>query len=348
MDRFLELRRYDFDLDDTETAVQDAFREFFAKECPTSVVRAAEPVGFDENLWSGLIALGVTSMGLPIAANGDGASFVDLAVMAEQYGAALAPVPLISQVVVGRLLAAAGSPAASDALTGVVSGERPVVLVTHAAYGQRQLVPDAALARDAVLLDGDSLVLVTQDSPPRPVANQGRTPLAWFDPGEGTRQVLVQGPQAAELHARAILEWKLLTASALIGLTEAAMFMAVEFAKTRQTMGVTIGTLQGISFPLADVAINVGGTRNLIRKAAWMHENEPGTRPDLIPIAFAAAARAATHGTRTALHVHGGLGATVEADIGLYFRRSEGWSLLLGDPNAEYLAVGDMFAAGVI
>src|SRR5580658_7595302 len=110
MSRFFELRRYDFDLDEDQEAVQDAFRNFFTKECPTSVVRAAEPLGYDQDLWSRLLALGVTSMGLPATAGGDSASFVDLVLMAEEYGAALAPVPLISQVVVARLLAGVGSP----------------------------------------------------------------------------------------------------------------------------------------------------------------------------------------------------------------------------------------------
>lgn len=345
MDRFFEFRRNDFDLDEDQEAVQDAFRTFFTKECPTSVVRAAEPLGFDADLWSELLALGVTSMGLPSAVGGDSASFVDLVLMAEEYGAALAPVPLISQVVVARLLAATGSPSANEALAGVVSGERPVALVPRAAYGHRQLVPDAALARDAVVLDGRSLLLVTQDAPPPAVPNQGHTPLGWFDPGAGTRQVLVDGAAAAELHSLAIREWKLLTAAALVGLTNRAMFIAVDFAKTRYTLGVPIGTLQGVSFPLADVAINVGGTRNLIRKAAWMHEHEPGVRPDLIPMAFATAARISAHGAATTLHVHGGLGATVEADISLYFRRAKGWALLLGDPNDDYTAIGDLLAA---
>ena len=110
-------------------------------------------------------------------------------------------------------------------------------------------------------------------------------------------------------------------------------------------MGVPIGTLQGVSFPLADIAINVGGTRNLIRKAAWMHEYEPASRPELIPMAFATAARIADQGTATAVHVHGGIGVTIDADITLYFRRARGWSLLMGDPKEEYRAVGDLLAA---
>lgn len=348
MDRFFEFRRNDFGLDGDEEAVRDVFRTFFGKECPTSVVRAAEPLGYDKILWSALVGLGVTSMSLPSAVGGDSATFVELVLMAEEYGAALAPVPLISQVVAARLLAAAGSPLAEEALGGVVSGSRPVVVAPHASCGRRQLVPDAALACDAIVLDGQSLVFLTIDAPPSPVRNQGRTPLAWLDPGSGQRQVLVDGPAAGELHARAVREWKLLTAAALVGLTSRAMSIAVEFAKTRYTLGVPIGTLQGVSFPLADVAIDVGGARNLVRKAAWMHEREPAARPDLIPMAFATAARISSKGTATAVHVHGGLGVTIEADISIYFRRAKGWALLLGDPNDDYRAIGDLFAAAVI
>ncbi len=90
-------------------------------------------------------------MSLPASAGGESASFVDLVLIAEEYGRVLAPVPLISQVVAARVLAAAGSGAAGEALSGVISGDRPVAVVPHAAYGQRQLVPDAALGRDAIV-----------------------------------------------------------------------------------------------------------------------------------------------------------------------------------------------------
>jgi hypothetical protein len=46
MDRY-ELRRQDFSLDDSQQAVRDVFAGFFRKECPTTLVRAAEPLGFD-------------------------------------------------------------------------------------------------------------------------------------------------------------------------------------------------------------------------------------------------------------------------------------------------------------
>src|ERR1700709_1484984 len=100
-----ELRRNDYSLDEHLTAVRDLFQDFFASECPTSRVRQAEPVGFDADLWKSLSTIGVVSMGLPAAVNGDDASLVALTLVAEQAGARLAPVPLFSQIAAARLLA---------------------------------------------------------------------------------------------------------------------------------------------------------------------------------------------------------------------------------------------------
>ena len=340
MDRF-EVRRYDFSLSEDQETVRDAFHEFFAKECPTPTVRAAEPSGHDDKLWRQLVEMGATSMGLPESAGGDGASLVDLVLVAEELGSAVAPVPMVTQVVVGRLLAAAG---ATEALAGLVSGERPVVLAPQPLAG-RQLVPDAALARDVVALDGDDLVLLTYDAPPAHVPNEGSTPLAWVDPAGATRTVLASGDRARALHFAAVREWKLLTAAALVAMTESAMWLAVEFAKTRETMGVSIGTLQGVSFPLADIQIDVLSTRNMVRKAAWAMEAEPDRQPELPWLAFATAADVATRGTQKAAHLQGGLGFTIEADASLFFLRAKGWSVLMGDPKRDFLTAGDLIAA---
>jgi alkylation response protein AidB-like acyl-CoA dehydrogenase len=341
MDRF-ELRRYDFSLSEDQETVRDAFREFFAKESPSTAVRAAEPSGHNDKMWRQLVDMGVTTMGLPESAGGDGATLVDLVLVAEQLGAFVAPVPMVSQVVVARLLAAAG---ATEALAGVVSGEHPVALAAQPLSGRRQLVPDAALARGVVGLDGDDLVLLTYDEPPALAPNEGSTPLAWVDPSTGSRTVLASGAPAKALHEKALREWKILTAAALVALTESAMWLGVEFSKTRETMGVQTGTLQGVSFPLADIQIDVAGTRNMARKAAWYEENLPGEKPELAYLTFATAAKIATAGTQKAAHVQGGLGFTVEADASLFFLRAKGWSVLMGDPQRDYLTAGDLIAA---
>jgi len=340
-----EFRYADYSLSGDQEAVRDAFADFFAKQCPAERVRKAEPLGYDETLWRQLTDMGAASMGLPEQAGGDGASLVDLLLVAEELGGAAAPVPFIEHAAASRALAEApGAPA--GLLADAATGRRLLALAMRPADGQaRQLVPGGAVARDVLALTGDTLVVVHADSPPPLVPNQGSTPLAWWDLAGGSRDEIAEGPGAVTLYRRARAEWKLLTAAALVGLTERALGIAVEFAKTRETMGVPIGSLQGVSFPLADVAIGISGARNLARRAAWMLEHEPGQSRHLVPAAFAYAAEVATGGATTSAHMQGGLGFTIEADASLYFLRAKGWSVLAGDPAEDVIAVADALAA---
>jgi len=52
------LRRLDPSPDEDQTAVRDAFADFFSNESPSSVVRDAEPLGFDAALWRQLAGMG--------------------------------------------------------------------------------------------------------------------------------------------------------------------------------------------------------------------------------------------------------------------------------------------------
>lgn len=343
MDRF-ELRRQDFSLDENQEAVREAFAEFFSKESPTSVVRAAEPLGYDEALWSKLLGMGVATMSLPASQGGDEATLIDLVLVAGEYGRSLAPAPFISHVVATRLLSQAGAP--TEILDAASEGERIFTLAPHpVTAGRPQLVPDAAIATGVIALVDGRLAVYSAPSPEPHVPNQGCTPLAWWQPDERSeRHELATGSGATERFATALHESKLLMAAALVEMTEAALGLAVEFAKTRETLGVPIGTLQGVAFPLTEVAIAVAGGRNLVRKAAWTTEHEPGRRPELPLMAFDHAVRTATHGTTTSAHMQGGLGFTVEADASLYFLRAKGWSALAGDPAADLTAIGGHLA----
>ncbi len=112
------------------------------------------------------------------------------------------------------------------------------------------------------------------------------------------------------------------------------MTIAAEFAKTRYTLGVPISTLQGISHPLANIAITVQGGRNLARRAAWFLDNEPDERPELAPSAFVFMAEEAAKAATMAVHVQGGLGVSAEAAATAYLVRARGWAIAGGDPGA--------------
>jgi len=344
------LRHADFSLSEEQQAVRDAFRTALERGCPIERVEAAavaDPPGYDEKVWRQLLDMRVVAMGVPEEAGGDGAGLTELVLVAEQQGAFLAPVPLIEALVSARLLArCGGNGAAAEWLGDAIEGSRLVTLALHPRReGEPQLVPAGAIADGVLGLVGDELVLVHREGPPHASANHGSTPLALWDLGAAAasqRQVLASGQEAHQLFDLATGEWKLLTAAALVGLADAALRRGVEFATDRIAFGVPIATFQAVSHPLVDVAMAVTGTRRLVWKAAWYADNEPGGSPDLIPMAYLAAAETGMKAPTVGVHVQGGLGFTVESDMHLFFRRAKGWTLVAGDPTRELDAIAGL------
>jgi alkylation response protein AidB-like acyl-CoA dehydrogenase len=341
VDRY-ELRRLDYSLTEDHVDLQSAYRQFFKTQCDIETVRAAEPTGFDKSLWERLCAMGATTMGLPEAVGGDGATLVDLTLVAEELGRTLAPVPWIDHVVGSRLLARLGALDSDE----IVAGTQIVAIDPQQVppVGTR-LIPAGAVADRVIVRDGDDVMLLGFASRPVKVDNIGKLPMAWVDPATAdSRTVLASGTQANTEYQRALDEWRLLTAAALVGLVEETMTIAAEFAKTRYTLGVPISTLQGISHPLANIAITVQGGRGLCRRAAWFLDNEPLERPELAPSAFVFMAEEASKAATMAVHVQGGLGVSAEAAATAYLVRARGWALAGGDPGATAVHVGRIVA----
>lgn len=340
MDRY-ELRRLDYSLTDDHTDLQNAYRQFFKTHSPIDTVRAAEASGFDKSLWERLCAMGATTMAIPESAGGDGATLVDLTLVAEEIGRSLAPVPWIDHVCAARLLAGLG------ALTDeVMSGNQIAGLdASLDSVSGVRLIPTGSIADHIIVRDGDDVVLLTFFSAPARVDNIGKLPMAWVDPAAAdTRAVLGTGPEALAKYARALDEWRLLTAAALVGLVEETMTIAAEFSKSRYTLGVPISTLQAISHPLANMVITVEAGRNLARRAAWFLDNEPDARPELAASAFVFIAEEASRAATMAVHIQGGLGVSSEAAATAYLVRARGWPLAGGDPGAAAKQIAHIIA----
>ncbi|MCV7279862.1 acyl-CoA dehydrogenase family protein [Mycolicibacterium flavescens] len=341
MDRY-ELRRLDYSLSEDHQALQAAYKDFFKTHCSIETVRAAEASGFDKSLWERLCTMGATTMALPDDVGGDGATLVDLTLVAEEIGRSLAPVPWIDHVCAARLLGRLG---AAD--PEIVNGTQIVGLdPQHDSLAGRRLVPSGSVADHVVVRDGEQIVKLTFATRPAKVDNIGKLPMAWIDPAAAdSRTVLASGADALAEFQRALDEWRVLSAAALTGLVEETMTIAAEFAKSRYTLGVPISTLQAISHPLANIAITVQGGRNLARRAAWFLDNEPDERRELAPSAFVFMAEEAAMAATMAVHVQGGLGVSAEAAASAYLVRARGWALAGGDPGASAKYIAEIVAA---
>ncbi len=256
----------DLELSDEQRALVTSFDNLLAKAAPPEAVRAAEPGGFDEDLWGLLLGTGALFMALPEDRGGWGATLLDLAIVAELLGRYLAPAPLIESQVAARLLAKIATREALDALQSALHGDRIVTVALHPPReGVATLTPAGAVCDAVITFDGASLSL-TPVAPceRRPVANLGASPLADLTLGESLE--LVAGPGAVESFAVATDEWLVLTAAALVGLSMTAHEIVCGYVRGRRAFGQVVGSYQGVAHPLANDATELDGARLLVHE----------------------------------------------------------------------------------
>ena len=328
----------DLTLTDEQADMVASFAGLLAKESSPERVRAAEPIGFDAALWRMLLDTGALTMAVPERQGGWGASLIDLVLVAEQLGRALAPAPAVEAQVAARLLGAIGSEPALQALKTVLAGDQLIALALRpSGSGAMPLVPAGAICDAVVVPDSDRLVLVSVESQGRrPVANLAAAPLADLTSDVGNATELARGPEAVDQFEVAIDEWLLLTAAALVGAGAAAHDLACAYAAERRAFGGIIGGYQGVAHPLADDATAIDGARLLTWKAAWALDNSLDRSRELAAMAFAFASEASSRATYDAIHFHGGYGFMLEHDVQLHYRRVRGWARVWGDAEAAY------------
>jgi alkylation response protein AidB-like acyl-CoA dehydrogenase len=326
----------DLSMNDEQRAVRDAVRACLEREATPERVRASEPLGFDASLWQTLEDVGVTSMVAPPELGGTGSGLLDVALVAEELGRFVAPVPLLEHWAALRLLMRAEAKALVAGLAG--RGGAATVSPRPARRGRFDLVPGGAVCETVVGLDGDRLVAAT-GGPGTALADLGSTPVAHR--ATAGAEGLAEGPHAQELFARALDDLRCLLASALAGLARRALEMAVAYVKERRQFGVAIGSFQTIAHRLADLATEVDGAELLAREAAWSADEGEARASVLSPMAFAFSSEVAQRAVDACLHFHGGYGFTLEYDVQLYFRRAKGWPLLLSAPDAALQLLAD-------
>ncbi|MEC4764162.1 acyl-CoA dehydrogenase family protein [Mycobacterium sherrisii] len=351
----------DVGLTSDQLSLRDTVRDILCTESPPDAARQAltDPERW-RALWKTVVDLGWTELATP--GTGDHGP-VELAVVLEECGAALAPIPLLSSVglAAGALHAAGLDSVLTDIADGAVAtlavhtkGSRlagaPLTLRHGRVRGRAVAVPNVsraelivALAKSidgyvaVVVRGGDGVTVIPGEStnPAHPVADieVDAAPLAF-----------------APVNLESALTAPLVAAAAdLVGVAGAVLRRSVDHAKTRRQFGTPIGAFQGVKHALADNYVAVERARSLTYAAAGRLA-DPDTAPgdDWIAAAMAKAAAgdAAVGCARTAIQVHGALGQTWEHDAHLYMRHAWQGSALLGDSRALYHEVGCRFAGG--
>lgn len=312
----------------------DSFTRFLDTESSIERVRAALPIGFDRKLWSGLGELGALGLRVPEDAGGLGLGIFDAVLLMEQAGRTLASGPLAEAIVAVRLLADLGGESQADLIDAAVAGSTVVTLALRdVAEMPVQLVPGGAAAEAIIAQRGDDVVLLRVTPRETPERTLASTPIDRIDLASAEAIVLASGTQASERFAAALEEWKLLIASALLGLSREAIRLASEYACERVQFDKPIGSYQGVSHPLADAIVQVDAGRLMLWRALGEIAEGAAQAGETTAVVAWWAGRAAEKAVAQSLHTFGGYGLTLEYDIHLFNLRSRAWLLVMGDPE---------------
>jgi alkylation response protein AidB-like acyl-CoA dehydrogenase len=330
----------DLSLTREQRAVRDAFAALFGKRATPQRVRRAErspSIGFDGLLWRHYADIGALGIGVPSDCGGGDGGLLELALVAEEAGRRLAPIPVAETAAAARLL---GRLREKELLGPVLSGSVIVSLATQSGPLAQQLLVDGAIADAVLALDGDSLVYVNRPDGLSKTArrNLGGLSLARWD-ALGATTVLAEGSEARAVFDTAVDEVRVLRAAALVGLASEAVGIGSRYAIVREAFGQPIGMYQAVAHPFADAVTGLDGAQLLVRKACWAMDSAQDDAGALAAMAFVFAAETAYHATTHSLHVHGGYGFMEEYDIQLYYRRAKAWAAVFADPRRELLTV---------
>ncbi|BBX45587.1 hypothetical protein GCM10009641_52150 [Mycobacterium cookii] len=356
----------DVGLNSGQLALRDSVRDVLRTECPPAIARQAitDPQRW-RTVWKTVVNLGWTELAVHDADNDDTFGLLDLAVVLEECGAAIAPIPLLSSVGLAAGVLRHAGPAVADVLSEIGGGAVAALAVHPPGYrlpGVPMTLQHGRVHGHAVAVPGlprAELVVTLASSPDGPVAAVVRVgdgvavrEAESTDPAQPVADVEIDAEPVAfaPVDLESALASPLVAAAAdLVGVASAALERSVEYAKSRRQFDKPIGAFQGIKHALADNYVALERARGLTYAAA-ARLDDPTTPPtagwNAAALAKAAAGEAAVGCGRTAVQVHGALAQTWEHDIHLYLRHAWQGASTLGDSRALYHAVGRRFAGG--
>jgi alkylation response protein AidB-like acyl-CoA dehydrogenase len=326
-----------FDFTDDQQAIKRTARDFLASRYKAEKLRElAESRTYDDGLWSEISELGWPGIFIPEDYGGQGLGVVELVIVMEELGYALAPSPFFSNAAAGLAILHGGSEEQKQRwLPGIASGEQRGT-VGVVANGEASLVPDADSAAVIVLVDGDAAMVVE-------AGDAEIEPRATIDATRRFSSVRADGgePLAGDFSG-GIDRAETALAAELVGLAQRVMEMAVEYAKDRKQFDRPIGSYQAVSHRCAQMLLEVESSRSAAYYAGWASDYEPESAALAASMAKAYAADAGWNVTASALQVHGGIGFTWEHDLHFFLKRARTDGHLLGTPRQHRERVAEL------
>ncbi len=300
----------DFRFTDDQLMLADSVRDYLAGTHGPEVLRRLDQDGNrDPAIWQGLVDMGLTGLLVPEAKGGLGMGLVEAALIAAECGRACLAEPLVDSAFV--------------AVPWLVSKGEVSNLHVIADGSQR---PIPAHAINGWVSDGDGEPLASVD----PLRNLSRD-----------QKPLSDDPHLLNLGA-------LMSAAQLVGLADAMLQQAVDYAKVRTQFGQPVGAFQGLKHQLATCAVAIEFAKPVVWRAAQAMQVGIDSAPVHVSHAKLAATDAAIQTAETAIQVHGAMGYTYEVDLHFWMKRSWALAGAWGDRAFHYHRIDAAVLGGTL
>ena len=354
-----------FDFSDDQKMLRDQAHKFLSEKCTTKTVRKVfeGEHGYDKDLWKQIAEMGWHGTAIPEEFGGLGLGYLELCVIAEELGRALAPVPFSSTVYLfAEAVLAAGTDEqkkkylpkiASGELIGTFARSEGAGAVTPKSIrttfkggklsGKKIAVVDGMDADFAIVLArssdeagerGTALAIVDLKG-----AGVKRRAEDSIDPSRKHAEITFDGASAEALgkagegwsHTSNVLNRAaIMTAFEQVGGSDSCLAMAKDYAMQRYAFGRLIGSYQAIKHKLADMYVNTELARSNAYYGAWALSTNARELPLAAAAARVSATQAFDYASKENIQTHGGIGFTWEVDCHLYYKRSRELGLSLG------------------
>lgn len=353
-----------FDFSDDQKALAAQARKFLADKSDRDVVRRVldvPSIAFDADLWKAIAEMGWLGVAIPEEYGGLGLGKLELCLLAEETGRALAPTPFSSTVYfLAESVLLAGSEeqkrrllpkiAAGECIGALAVSEGPGAPTPNSVQttfdgsflsGIKIPVTDGDIADFAVVLarEGASTSLVLVDLSQSAVSKEVLTTV---DPTRSHARLTFDRAKAERL-GDAGRGWDLaetlydrsaiLFAFEQLGGAQACLDMAVDYAKGRYAFSRQIGSFQAIKHKLADMYVAIEVARSNAYYGAWALSTDASQLPLAAAAARVAACEAYYFAAKENIQTHGGMGFTWEMDCHLFYRRAKLLAVQIGGPS---------------
>lgn len=361
----------DFELNDDQKLLVENVQNFVKKDSPLSRARAArdEAPGYSKEAWAQMGELGWLAVPFSEEAGGLGLSFIDAALLLEQFGTTLVPEPYVPAVLLaGKAIELSGSQAQQQQYLGPLIEGQSAPTLAHVEPDSRHDVScvktRADKSGDGYTLSGSKRFVMHGDSADRLVVSartsgeagdvQGvslfvvegdasglsRQRLRTMD-GRYAAHLSLDGVQATLLGEEGtatptLVQLMDLGAAAACaegaGIAQAVLDMTKEYLGDREQFGVKIGSFQVLQHRVVDMFLHVQLAKSvMILSALRVDDDDPMERQQAVSTAKVQLAESGHFVTRQGIQLHGGIGVTDEHDVGLYYKRMNVLAALYGD-----------------